>query len=471
MKGLYNSLQHISKSVLKTTLFILVAFNMVLSSCSGTKKYYKKGIKLQENGMHQEAADSFYASLLRKRGNVDAQIGMKKSGQRVLNQKIEEFSKYKTLNLKKKAVYSYVNALEYQNKIRKIGVELEIPPFYQGDYEQVTQAYLHDLYENGVGLLNDGRFEEAEENFKEIGKFDSNYKDARNLEDIAFLEPLYSNGLIHYNAGRYRSAYNAFEDAYHRDANFKNVKEMRDNSLDAGLFTMALLPFTNSTNKICLDQKISAYALDAITNINDPFLKIVDRENLELIISEQQLGLSGVIDEETAVQVGNLAGAGALITGTVLSLEVNQGELDKKSKTGFESFRVKKTNPETKKTFYETRYKPTLYFEYTKENTSTVTFQYKIISLETGEVIASKIVDQTIHDKIHYAEYKGDMSKLFPERNGKANTSSSAKRRLDSLLNANKSVKSPNELSNDLLRDVSYELSGNIQSLMRELVN
>ncbi len=470
MKKFYTSLKPLNSLVSRTTIILFLGIGLVLNSCTGTKKFYKKGIKLQENGLHQEAADSFYASLIRKRDNVDAKIGMKKSGQLVLNKKLEEFSKYKTLEQKKKAVYSYVSALEYQNKIKKVGVELEVPPFYQGDYEAVTQSYLHDLYEEGVAFLEEGRFEEAEVNFKEIGKFDSNYKDAGNLEDIAFLEPLYKSGLEHYNAQRFRSAYLDFDQTVERDPNFKDAKEMRDEALSDGLFTMALLPFTNSTGQAGLDQKISAYALDALTNINDPFLKVVDRENMELIINEQQLGLSGVIDEQTAVQVGNLTGAGAIITGTVLGLEVNEGKLNRSTKSGFESFRVKKTNPETKKTYYETRYRSTNYSEFVKENTATVTFQYKIISLETGEVIDSKIVDQTIHDKIHYADFKGDNNNLYPERNGQAYTNRNAKRQLEALLSASRTIKSPNELSNDLLRDVSYELSGNVQALMRELV-
>lgn len=449
---------------------LLMIMGLSLTSCTGSKKFYKKGVKLQESGLHQEAADAFYASLLRKRDNVDAKIGMKKSGQLVLSKKLQDFTKFKTLDQKKSAVYSYVSALEYQKKISKVGVELEIPAFYESDYEAVTQAYLHELYEEGIELLEDGRFAEAEVNFKEIGKFDSNYKDAGNLEDIAYLEPLYESGLEHFNGQRFRSAYLDFGKAVDRDPDFKDCVEMKANSLAEGLFTMALLPFSNSTNKPGLDQKISAYALDALANINDPFLKVVDRENMELIINEQQLGLSGVIDAETAVQVGNLTGAEAIITGTVLGLEVNEGRLVKSSRSGFESYRVKKTNPETKKTYYETRYRSTSYNEYTKENSATVTFQYKIISLETGEVIDSKIMDQTIKDRIHYADFRGENNNLWPEKNGQAYTNRNAKRQLDGLLNASRIIKTPNELSNDLLRDVSYELSGNVQALMNELV-
>jgi len=200
MTEFFTTLYAKKNETLSLTFLLVLLFSVTMVSCSGSKKFYKKGVKLQESGMHTEAADAFYASLLRNRDNTDAKIGMKKSGQQVLSRKLEEFSKFKTLEEKKKAVYSYIAALQYKEKIQKVGVTLEIPPFYTSDYEIVTQSYLADLYEAGIGLLEDGKFEEAEVNFKEIGNFDSNYKDANNLEDIAYLEPLYTSGIEHYNA-------------------------------------------------------------------------------------------------------------------------------------------------------------------------------------------------------------------------------------------------------------------------------
>jgi len=47
-----------------------------------------------------------------------------------------------------------------------------------------------------------------------------------------------------------------------------------------------------------------------------PMLKVVERTQLEKLLSEQALGLSGVVDEATAVQTGKLAGATHLVIGT-----------------------------------------------------------------------------------------------------------------------------------------------------------
>jgi len=450
--------------------FMVLASILILSSCSGTKAYFKKGVKLEQQGMVNEAAAMYYASLQRNRTNVESKIGLKSAGQQVLNQKLEVFIKAKNLEQKKEAVYSFISAKEYQEKIKRIGVTLEIPPMYETDYTSVTQSYLSDLYNEGTELLEQGLFNEAEVRFKEIGKFDSAYKDAGNLEDIAFLEPKYQSALSHLEAGKFRSAYEDFDDVISRDPNFKEAKTLKEEALNSGLITLALTSFENSTGIRGLDAKVNAYTLDALTKVSDPFLKVVDRENFELILSEQQLGMSGVIDEETAANAGNLIGAKAMLSGTILSYDKQEGRLQKRSEQGYESFRVKKLNRETNKYFYETKYRATTFYSYRQENKVIVSFQYKITSLETGEVLDSRIIEDEMIDIVSYADYGGDNSKLFPSRNNGVNTSRNAKRELDNLLSANRNIRSSAELTNDVMEDLSRKLSSSVQDLIKSQV-
>jgi curli biogenesis system outer membrane secretion channel CsgG len=46
-------------------------------------------------------------------------------------------------------------------------------------------------------------------------------------------------------------------------------------------------------------------------------LKVADRANLELIINEQQLSMSGHISDETAISIGKMVGAMFVITGSL----------------------------------------------------------------------------------------------------------------------------------------------------------
>jgi hypothetical protein len=124
-----------------------------------------------------EAANSYYVALQKKRTNVDAQIGMKKTGQLVLNTMLGEFARAKNFGSKKEAVYSFHAARDYRDKIRGVGVELQLADFYLTDYEHAKNAYLLELYDQGTSLLEEQKFSDAEVKFNEIRRLDPNYKD------------------------------------------------------------------------------------------------------------------------------------------------------------------------------------------------------------------------------------------------------------------------------------------------------
>ena len=56
-------------------------------------------------------------------------------------------------------------------------------------------------------------------------------------------------------------------------------------------------------------------------------VNVVEREKLENVLKEQKLSLSGIIDESTAIEVGKLVGAQAVVIGAITSL--TQSPIDK----------------------------------------------------------------------------------------------------------------------------------------------
>lgn len=51
--------------------------------------------------------------------------------------------------------------------------------------------------------------------------------------------------------------------------------------------------------------------------LNAKRFSFVERQNLEHILTEQQLQLSGEVDDDSAVSIGHLTGAGIVITGSI----------------------------------------------------------------------------------------------------------------------------------------------------------
>ncbi len=442
----------------------------MLSSCATSKSFQKKGAKLEEAGMIEEAANMYYVALQKNRTNVDAKIGMKNTGQVVLNTLLNDFTQKKVFGDKKEAINAWAEAMKLKDKVANLGVQLEVPEMYRQDYEMVKSDYVTELYEEGLDLMDQGEFQEAEKRFVEIKKLDASFEDAHELADIAYVEPIYMNAVKAYENGQYRKAYNQFNKVISRKSEYKEANILKQSALDNGLFTMALLPFENGTRISGLEVKMSAYTLEALTSANDPFLKVVDRDNIELILEEQKLGLSGIMDEQTAVSVGQIIGAQAIISGAILSYSENIGRPQRYSRTGYEQYRIKRVNEETGKSYYQTKYRQKSYDEFVGQNLVTVSFQYKVVSLKTGEILKSRIIERELKDEIHYAYYDGDIRNLYPSGTNGVNTSRNAKNQLASLFNARRELKTVDQLSNDAFQDLGNEMRRDIEQLMTELV-
>jgi curli biogenesis system outer membrane secretion channel CsgG len=198
-------------------------------------------------------------------------------------------------------------------------------------------------------------------------------------------------------------------------------------------------------------------------NSNDPFIQVVDRDNIQKILDEQKLGMSGVVDESTAVSAGKLLGAQAVVMGTVMAYGEDAGRLRRSTKDGFESYQVKQVDKETNQVSYLTKYRPVKYTEYYQENKASISFSYKLVSLETGQVLLSKVVDQQADDHAWYASYDGNQAALLPVLNGAVNTSAKARRDLNALLAAPREVKSTTDLGNQLLQTTSVAMAQSVQ--------
>lgn len=456
-------------SSLRSMFSVLLAV-LVLASCQSSKHFAKLGAKQEAAGLMHEAANSYYISLQKKRTNLDAQIGMKKSGQLLLNEMLNEFAKQKNFGTNRSAVDAYHKAKNYRDQVQGVGITLQLADFYESDYIAAKNALLTELYEAGTTLLEEQKYQDAEAKFAEIRALDPNYKDSQELGDIAYLEPLYSKAKGDMDIEHYRAAHTNFLKVLQRKPTYKDAASLSKQCVDKGIYTIALMSFENASGVQGLDAKVSAYTLEAMTDIKDPFLRVVDRENMQAIIDEQKLQLSGVIDQNTAVQVGELVGAQALLTGTVLSYSEKKGTLRSKQRDGYTEYQEKVLNKEDGKYYYQNRYKPSTYTEYYNSNSCTISFQYKLISLKTGEIIKTEIVEKVLNDEVLYGKYEGDFAKLYPAGQSAPNLNAKDKQALMGLMNGRQELRSSAELSNELFNTISTQMSGQIAQIVVGLV-
>ncbi len=453
---------------LQSIILFCFVVAVILPGCSGAQSLAKKGEKMNATGHYTEAADFFYQALTRNRNNLRAKIGMLDAGQKVLNDKLDAFNRTNNMGDLHQAVQLYREADAYALKAQRIGTSLNIPEHYTRDYNTSKEIVLEELYNEANELLQDEQYDQAESLFKEINQLDANYRDVKGLTDIAYCQPLYLQGKVALDNGAYRMAYDYFQQILNRTSNFKDTHDLQQESINKGRITVALVPFENVTREHNIEHRVSAYLLDDLSKIPDPFIRFVDRGDMDQILLEQQLSVSGIINEQTASTVGEIVGAQALITGKVLDYKESKGRLQRQVKRGYEGYQVKSRSAETGAEFIETRFKPVEYTEWTAASSVMLTFQYKLLSLETGEVLLSRIIEREVKDGVNYATFDGNIALLYPATGNNRNATAAAKREIDTKLRSRRELKSASELSTSLFSNLAGDVANDIGNYMSQ---
>ncbi len=440
------------------TIFSVALLSVALVACSGSRRMAKKAEKFEEAGLYTEAADYYLNSLKRNRDNVNARIGLKKNGQLVLDDHLASFYKAYSMGSERDAVYSFIKAKDYHELLGQMKVDLSFPDQYNGYYEEVKSKYLNNRYAEGNALMEQEKYEQAKPIFAEIAKLDKNFKDVSDLHKVAELEPLYIKGTKALEDERYRDAFVSFDKVLAKDTGYKDAFALKEEARQKAMMTIAVLPVQASYYDRDAAMKVEAYASSAIADINSPLIQLVDRQNVERLMEEQKLVLTGVFDENTAIKAGKLMGAKVVLVSKVLSVNAKKPSMIRDTKPAYEAYSVKVYDGDTDKFKYVTKYKKVYYSEYRGETSFSISVEYRLISSETGEVLASRIVEKTYTDKVHYATYSGNYKDLHPKPTAVAGSN----RTMRKLFTANKDLKSADELAKQAMQEVAQQLSNDV---------
>ncbi|MFA6434639.1 MAG: CsgG/HfaB family protein [Elusimicrobiales bacterium] len=90
---------------------------------------------------------------------------------------------------------------------------------------------------------------------------------------------------------------------------------------------IAVMPFSSETGK---KTRSSAIVTERLTSeiASDPGVEVIERSRLDQILSEQNIQSQGAIDPVTVRKIGNILGAEALVTGSVIELDDKSVEIN-----------------------------------------------------------------------------------------------------------------------------------------------
>jgi tetratricopeptide (TPR) repeat protein len=331
-----------------------------------------------------------------------------------------------------KAIDVYNNALKH-NRPYKDCLEKTAESFFR----------LGDQSEKGK------KFREAARYYIDASTTVSRYKDAVDRSSALYC------GLGDYFLSRNlcRNAYNDYSEAAKVDPNTPGITDKIKNAEDCAVARIAFIKFDNPTGRdisgMSLGEFIFEDAVSKLHNQASKFVHIVERNELDEVLSELRLGTSGITDDFSKFQ--KVKGVHYLVFGKLTQVKSTQPNerVENVQTTATESYRCIERDRKGKA--YETTCsRPTrVYFQrHTQSLSLALSGSVRVVKVSTGEQVISHNISTKREDKIVYAD--GFTRDIVNEV--------TVDRSVEELARARRELKDEDSLAKDMIGEVSDEM-------------
>ena len=203
---------------------------------------------------------------------------------------------------------------------------------------------------------------------------------------------------------------------------YKDSKSRYEATRQAGVKRIAVFPFEDLSGKNKRYGAIEELVVDQMVTsvMKDPsateFLELISRDQLDRVIAEQKLGLSGMVNEETAMEVGALLGVHEILTGKItqviyapvqtINREYKQA---KRVVVKTEKYKNKEGKTKTRNVYADVEAKVK---HYTRTTKAVIKGSYRIVDVRTSKLIKSEAFEGKSNFSTEWAVVKGDSRAL-----------------------------------------------------------
>jgi len=376
-----------------------IFLSLILLSCAPEKKLLKEADILNQGGLSREAYAK-YESIYKTYLAPEALISMKKIAQQELNTKLNNAAQQCVRKDYDNALLGYENAFAYLTE--KEFLEIQLPIQANENYINCKNSYLEEMRISAELLIFDGNFLKAEQLIRKIYTVDRNYPHVGYLEMICDIMPHYNAGKKSLELGLYRNAWVSFNEVCKIDINFRNSKSLRDECLQKGSYTLVYKIKPNFSTPTGLDQALATTIKGELLNSNNPFLEILERDNLGVVLQEQQESLNPHFASEGGAEPGKLKRAQFVLSGELIQYKLT---------TSIEQ--TKKCDCATNLKLYSEKVEC---FETTRRRNLNGSYKFQLIDAETGKLYLSDVIafDRSDDSKKYNYEIKKKISFVSP---------------------------------------------------------
>lgn len=466
----------IRRLALLFVVFVPLSF-FVGSGCSSSNGALRNARSAAKQGNYETAARR-YAEVLRQEGeNTDARSALKSAAQNHLDTKFAAFSRQAESGEYERAYATYREAMSFREEVtRGTSVSLSVNARYRTQYQKTKEALAQKHYQEGKSALAESNYGEAVRHLQRSQTFVSSYKDteellnrAQNRESASEAATAYRNGKQALEAGRYRRAHELFGTVLKTKPGYKDASALRKKALKRGQIGVAIIPFTSGASAQYaqgVTDQLYSETLTSTVDLDDPFLDVVERGKLQSVLREQNITRSGAVDQTTAAEVGEILGVQAIVVGSVTDLRTNTNGPRRETREAWytEVEDITELNFNTRKVTYS-------YHEASRE--VTLEAEYRLVEVESAEIINASSVDRSENDQIEYATFRGDHTKLLPyDVNAKNVTTGTAQAlRNDaidpSLFEGREELRPADEIANQLAESIGKQIAQSVHKALQ----
>ena len=215
-----------------------------------------------------------------------------------------------------------------------------------------------------------------------------------------------------------KQAAKEFKTAMRYIPQYKDATDLYEEARRKGIKRIAIIPFEDKTGKAGKYGDLSGMIVDDIVSdvMNDAsameFLEIISRDQLEAVMREQDLGMTGVLDESTAMALGKILGVNELLTGKISQIvytptnTITKNVRQEKSVVvRTEKYKDDKGKDRTRNIYGDVYARVKVY---TRTTNSKITGSYKIIDVKTAKLKKSESFTGNANFKHEWATFTGD---------------------------------------------------------------
>lgn len=395
-------------------LLQLIVIILLLSACSGSKKYFKAAEKLEKQGLVNEAAEYYLVSLQRKSTNVNARIKLKEVGQKYASNLASEFFRNYNTQQIESSLESFERLKEFTDKTVLLDVKLDYPKGYDDDYKNVVNTYCEKNYNQAYTLVNQRKFSNAKEYIGNVKKYNSTFKTIQQLDVVATCEPLYQSAIVSIESKNYASAFTTLQTLNNKSQNYKDANDLLQLAKDQQTKSLMLFEPKNTVSKS--EKAIEDYLFNNFNQVAQQKFtnhKVINNPLFTQLPDASDIYSSGNLDLIQAIR--KATGADYFYVFDVSNSKENNPSPEKKQLVGYQEVKTRVNDTLTK-----TEYKDFLYNSVKASKLFSFEFKYKLINAYTNQIVTSQNQNIVAQDMVEYNELQkqllgnGNINSCFP---------------------------------------------------------